>query len=329
MNTCRAYFHDLGRTLLHGWNDFWFTPSDPATLCLMRILTGLMLCYTHLVWSVDLVGFFGPDGLLTSDFVRQMHEGSPWAWSHLHRFHSTGALWILHSLALLILVLFTIGFATRCTAWLAFLITVSYAHRAEGALFGLDQINGFLALYLAIGPSGARYSWDAWWRGRGQRRGSAEFDPSVGANIALRLTQTHMCIVYLFAGLGKLLGPSWWAGIALWGAFANYEYQTWDMTWLARHPLLVNLMTQTILVWEVSYSALIWPRLTRPLVLALAVPLHLGIAICMGMTTFGLVMLIGNMAFISPDAIRYLLRSLGLTHEGTTGVQKAGHQLVA
>jgi hypothetical protein len=43
--------------------------------------------------------------------------------------------------------------------------------------------------------------------------------------------------------------------------------------------------------------------------LALAVPLHLGIAVCMGMITFGLVMLIANLAFVSPSLIRTLLNS--------------------
>jgi hypothetical protein len=124
------------------------------------------------------------------------------------------------------------------------------------------------------------------------------------ANVAVRLIQLHMCVVYLFAGLGKLLGQTWWAGTALWGAFANYEYQTWDMTWLGWHPLIVNLLTCTVLVWEISYCVLVWPRLLRPLVLALAVPLHLGIAVCMGMMTFGLVMLVGNLAFVSPAVVR-------------------------
>jgi hypothetical protein len=81
-----------------------------------------------------------------------------------------------------------------------------------------------------------------------------------------------------------------------------------DMTWLAKGgELPVNLMTHVTVVWELTYIVLIWPRLTRPIMLALAVPLHLGIAFCMGMMTFGLAMLIGNLAFVSPWVIRALL----------------------
>jgi hypothetical protein len=120
-----------------------------------------------------------------------------------------------------------------------------------------------------------------------------------------------MCIVYLFAGFGKLLGETWWLGTAMWGALANYEYQTLDVTWLGAWPLVINALTHLVVVWEVSYSVLVWPRLTRPLVLALAVPLHLGIAFCMGMITFGLVMLIGNLAFVSPQVVRRFLSWIG------------------
>jgi hypothetical protein len=299
----RDYLAELYHSTIAGWNRFWFTPADPATLGVLRILTGAMLVYTHVVWSVQLAGFFGADGYLSVSFARQMH-GTPFAWSHLYGIQSTGGLWTVHVLALLILVAFSCGLYTRWTSILAFLITVSYSHRAVGALFGLDQINGFLALYLAVGPSGDAYSVDNWRRRWQGRAGGA---PTVLANLATRLIQCHMCVVYLFAGLGKLLGPSWWAGTALWGAFANLEYQTLDMTWVAGHPLLVNSITHLILFWEISYVALIWPRLTRPLMLALAVPLHLGIAVCMGMITFGLIMLVGNLAFVPPELVRRLL----------------------
>ena len=129
----------------------------------------------------------------------------------------------------------------------------------------------------------------------------------VEANIAIRLIQLHMCLIYAYAGWGKMLGPTYWNGSAIWGAFGNYEYQTIDMTWLAWHPILVNILTHATVCWEISYPALAWPRPTRGLVVALSVPLHLGIAFCMGMITFGLIMIVGNLAFVSPQLVRALL----------------------
>ena len=73
------------------------------------------------------------------------------------------------------------------------------------------------------------------------------------------------------------------------------------------HPLLINALTLGTLFWEVSYAALIWPRLTRPLVLAVAVFVHLGIGLTMGMMEFGIAMLIANMAFLPPHLNTFLI----------------------
>jgi hypothetical protein len=187
-------------------------------------------------------------------------------------------------------------------AVLGYICAVSYANRiTPGAYFGLDTINCFLALYLTLGPCGSRYSVDRLWR---LRRGAPDrIAPSVSTNVAIRLIQVHMCVVYLFSGIAKLRGSEWWGGWAAWWSFANLEYQTLDMTWLADHPYLINFMSQLTVFWELSYCALIWPRLTRPWMLFLAVVMHGGIIFALGMPTFGLVMLIGNLAFISPQTV--------------------------
>jgi hypothetical protein len=75
------------------------------------------------------------------------------------------------------------------------------------------------------------------------------------------------------------------------------------MTWLANHPWLINFLTHATVFWEIFYCALVWPRLTRPWMLLGAVAVHGGIVVAYGMPTFGLVMLIGNVAFISPETI--------------------------
>ena len=301
-----AYFRELYAGIRDGWNRFFFTPTDPATLGLIRIFAGSMLFYTHLVWSIDLTGFMGDEGRFSEDLVNRMHQGSSFAWSYLPLFDGNpGMLWLIHIVALVILLMFTLGLYARVTSILAFIIAISYAHRAPGALFGLDQVNVMLAMYLMLGGAGEAYSLDRYLE---KHRFPNRKLPttSTAANVSIRLIQLHMCIIYLFAGTGKLFGNMWWEGTAMWGAVANSEYQSLDMTWLAHSPLLVSLLTQISMAWELTYSVLVWPRLTRPLVIFMAIPLHLGIAVCMGMITFGLAMLIANMAFISPLVIREL-----------------------
>jgi hypothetical protein len=225
-------------------------------------------------------------------------------WTHFHWVQNYPKLmWTFHIVALIVFFLLTIGLFSRTMALLGYLFAVSYANRiTPGAFFGLDKINCMLALYLIVGPCGARYSVDRLWRMK--RGGPTEVPPSVTANLAIRLIQVHMCIIYLFSGIGKLHGEQWVMGEASWLSFAMLEYQSMDMTWLAKWPKLLNFMTHVTVFWELTYCAFVWPRLTRPWVLLMAVVVHGGIILFLGMPTFGLVMLIGNLAFVSPKTIR-------------------------
>jgi len=302
-----ATIADWFRTVGSGWNDFWFAATDPALLSLIRIFTGTMLFYTHLVWSLDLTSFFGPNAWISLPVLRWIHEfeGSRFVWSHFFLIETPWLLWVVHILALIVLLMFTLGLFSRTTAVLAWLIAVSYLNRISLAEFGLDRINIMLAMYVMLGPCGARYSLDRW---LARRRGKGdEVRESSFATLAVRLIQVHMCVIYFFAGARKLLGGAWWDGSAMWQAVANLEYQSLDMTWLANWPLLTTLLTNLTVFFELTYPALIWPRISRPIMLTLAVFLHLGIIVALGMPTFGLAMLIGNAAFLSPTLVRGLL----------------------
>ncbi len=78
---------------------------------------------------------------------------------------------------------------------------------APGHLFGLDQINMLLSMYLMVGPSGAAYSLDRRLKSRRLGAPLPPAEPSMAANIAVRLIQLHLCVIYLYAGMGKLMGP--------------------------------------------------------------------------------------------------------------------------
>lgn len=302
-----GYLRDSARALGESWDGFWFARADPTLLGVLRILTGLMLVYTHAVWGLVLPEFFGRDGWLSPRLVGMLQEGG-YTYSFWWLIGEDG-LWPAYAASMIVLALFTVGLWTRVTSVLALFVTISYAYRVPAATFGLDQINAMLTLYLAIGPSGAALSIDRW---RAVRRGLAPADrpePSAAANLALRLTSVHMCVIYFFAGMSKLQGEAWWNGEAMWRAFANYEYQSMDMTWMAWHPRLLELATHVSVLWELTFWALVWRPRIKPLVLAGAVILHVGIGACLGMWTFGLIMLVGNASFLPTEAVGNLVHA--------------------
>jgi hypothetical protein len=244
---------DWGAAVYGQWDRFWFAPQQPHTLALIRISGGAMLLYTHAVWSLGLSDFLGSHSWLSPATVGLMTkppDGPSYAWSYLFHVQSPALLWLLHLGALVVFAMLTMGLYTRVVSVLAFVITLAYCHRLNGALFGLDQVNALIATYLMLGPAGAVWSVDRW---LASRRGRLEPPrPSVGANIAIRLMQIHMCVIYMFGGIGKMRGDLWWDGSALWYAFALKDYQSVDMTWTVHFREVLALLTHLTLFWEVS-----------------------------------------------------------------------------
>lgn len=289
------------------WDRFWFQARDPYSLAIMRILAGGMLLYSHLVWGMQLQAFFGSAGWNNAGIVQTMQSDSyalsfwwyvPDAW-----------LMPVHVVCCLVLAMFFLGAFTRVTSVLAWLIAVSYAHRAMLANFGLDQILSVLILYLTLAPCGQYLSIDAW-RRRWSSGQANKVSPSVMANVACRLVQCHLCVMYLFAGLSKLQGISWWNGDAVWETLANYEYQSLDMTFLAAIPFVTHLATHATVAWEISFSALVWNRYLRPFVILIGTSMHLGIGMFLGMWTFGLTMMFGYVTFIPSHRLRYFVHGI-------------------
>lgn len=213
------------------------------------------------------------------------------------------ALWTLHVLSLVAFLLLMVGWFSRVAAVVSFVAALNYALQVSpGAFFGLDKINCLLATYVMLGPCGARYSVDRLLR---RRRGEQDDPPAAwNATFALRLIQLHLCVVYLFSGLGKLQGSSWWDGSATWFTVANLEYRTLDMTWLAGHLWLAELLTHATVFWELFYCCLIWSAFARPWMLLIAVNVHGFIGLAMGMPEFAAAMLVANAAFLPVGFVR-------------------------
>jgi hypothetical protein len=295
---CRQWLISWGQA----WNSFWFTASDPLPLAVLRIATGVLAAWASVVWLLDAESFFGEYGWQAPWNVWRMND-QPWQWSWYFAWRSPTALLLFGWITLLSAVFMTVGLATPLAVIVTWAGLTAAANRAALNVFGFDDVLGLLLVPLAIGPSGSRLSIDG--RLFPDIRGAIT-RPSPRATVAIRLIQVHLCVLYFFSGCGKMLGASWWEGTALWGAVANVQYRTIDLTWLAGHPLLVNALTLGTLFWEVAYAALIWPRLTRPLFLTMAVAVHLGIGLAMGMMEFGLAMIVANLAFVPATALTWL-----------------------
>ena len=197
-------------------------------------------------------------------------------------FHMTDPteMMLLQGAILLVTFFFFIGLCTRLTSVLTWFAFVGFAHRNPYMLFGVDVMTNIMLLYLMIGPSGAALSVDRLIARR--LRSSATPgakpqavaslpEPTVSANLAVRLVQVHLCIIYFIAGVSKLMGPTWWNGTAVWGTIAHYEYAPMQyeiynvlLRFLAHNELVFHtflfLGTYFTLAFEIGYAFLIWNR---------------------------------------------------------------------
>ena len=255
LNEAAGYLGDLRRATLRGWNAFFFSAADPTSLGLIRIAVGLWpsgACWSS-GWTCRTISArrAGPTP------ARSARSSGRWpgrsgSWCPMGGCGRSGAsAWrSWRSLPS--------GLFSRVTAVLCWVIVVSTVRRVPIALYGFDQVLSTLTLYLAVtGASGQAVSLDRFlrrWRqaraaaGRVIKRAGAAGrrvtpdEPgrpvaTVSANLALRLIQLHLVVIYGMAGLAKLQGPSWWNGTAIWKTMATGEFVVLDFTALAAWPL--------------------------------------------------------------------------------------------
>ena len=241
-----------------------------------------------------------------------------------------------HAVALVIMVLFTLGLFTRVTSVLTWLAAVSYIHRTQQVLFGMDTMMNILLFYLMIGNSGAALSLD---RLRAKKRAIQaslarcgkideatqaylERPPlSVMSGFTLRLLQVHFCFIYMASGLSKLKGPAWWNTTAYWDTLANPEFTMIHYHWyesllrwtVSHRPLYAALAAGGVaftFICEIGLPFLVWTR-ARPYIVICGLFLHAGIAVFMGLWIFSLLMMTLLLAYLPAPPIRDYLFSNG------------------
>ncbi len=308
------------------WNRFWFTATDPVSLGWIRLLTGLVALYLLLTLSFDLNRFFGPDGYLPLRTSVDWYEwfidtgGEPMLkYSYLSYLQTPAQLAAAHWVGIGIVLLFTAGVMTHVTSVLSLVVMLTYFHRAPMITAQVEPIIAMLMFYLCLGPAGAAVSVDAWLQER-KRRADLKLKPEEAlavqprwsATVVLRLIQIHLCAFYLMGFIAKISGGAvgnvWLRGEAMWWVITEPDMPLVDFTWIGRFPVLIDVWTFAVLLFEFSFPLLVWNRLLRPVMLAISVPMWISLGLASGLMTYALAMLIGGLAFADPQWLRACTR---------------------
>jgi hypothetical protein len=313
-NAITQYVDKLAATFGAAWNRFWFTPGDPLTVCVLRIVAGTAALFYVATFSFDLIDWFGPTGWLPVETVQRVMETSPgegaaYQPSYFNRIQSPALLWTVHAIGIVITALFALGLFTRVTAVLSLVVVLSYIHRAPLIAAHFEPVVAMMIFYLCFTPCGRYLSLD-------RRLGPARPAPldegledrSWTANAGLRLIQINVAGLYLMMGLAKLGSTTWWEGGAMWWLMAQSQSRLVDLTFLRgnRFLYLINAWTHAVVLFELCYGVLIWNRLARPLLIAVSVVMWTLTALVTGLVPYCLLMIATGAAFVPAEIWRLL-----------------------
>lgn len=277
------------RSLSQKWLNFWFHSNQPLAFKTFRQSFALLALLAYSVRSLDLFFYFSDDGILPLDAVQKIFSMQART-SLFFYFTSQSALVILNGLFLLSLLALFLGIWPNLAALLAYILHVSFIHRNLPQSYGFDFISTFFFFYLIAADTRASSRPNNWRSGL--------------SSVAMRLIQIQFAVIYFYAGLDKVRGPSWWSGEALWTVLANWQLARGDFSVLAQFPLVIVFLTYSTLLWEIYFPVLVWIKPLRHWVLLFGVLLHLGIALGLGLGFFGFLMIVGYLVFLEDSTIQ-------------------------
>lgn len=281
------------RRAWQAWDRFFFKPDTARVLGLYRIVFGLIVLYCFALLAKHVTMFFSDEGLLTSAASAQVLEPSVFA---LFRwFHRP---WEVRAALLAVFVsaaFFTVGFHTRASTVVLFVLVVSFHDRNIYVLQGGDTVIRTMLFFFLFAPAGAAFSVDSLRRRLGTPGdGPAELRVAPWAQ---RMMQIQVAIIYFIAAYGKMQGERYRDGSAMYYMLGRLDIHRSGLEQLMNYPAVYGAMTVAAIAMEVPLPFLLWFRATRPYASLLGVALHAWIMVFMVIPVFGIAMLTSYIAF--------------------------------
>lgn len=198
--------------------------EDPRSICVFRILLGLLLLANVLALWPHADYLYAPHGVLPADphCGQGLRRISAMCWVR----DSTGPDLVFAAFALSC-ALFTLGAWTRITKWATAYLFLSITLRNPLPLAGEQVLGNFLFL-LCLSRCGAAYSLDRWWR---SRRQSSSQGPVAVPAWPRHLMILQLCLAYGVAGWAKT-GATYVEGTSLYYVLANDRWFRFEPWWL-------------------------------------------------------------------------------------------------
>jgi antimicrobial peptide system SdpB family protein len=263
---------------------------------LRTALAGIMFAYY--VWHLSIAELLvGPDGQLDYHAYIASNVDPPWG---LYAFSaSMQFIAVLYCLSLTVALAYALGFCPRITCWLFAATTYSAQQRASLSTdAGLSLI--VLLSFLLCFADSSQYFTVSRNRAVTRWRALATLD-TLAHNSARFLMRWQVCMVYLWSTFYKISTPEWRAGTAMY-YILRLEHYAWMPAlsqMLSSNSLTVSALTYGTIAVQSVFPVLIWNERAKPFALALALMLHGGIIVIMGLISFSMTMICADLSLLS------------------------------
>jgi hypothetical protein len=262
---------------------------------------------------------WGPGSPLTPALSRELLDRTGW-FSALDFSDNPIYFEACYGCALVVCVLFTLGWRTRMLSIVFALVVTSFYARSILMTDGGDNLITLMSIYLVCTACGRRWSLDsrrARLRGPDRRRGrlvarlaareiARQFNVArqvlvtVLHNCGMVIIGAQICILYATAGLYKVQGNDWVHGTALHYVLNLNLFQPWPALSAVAdsHPMMITVAGYLTVLIQVAFPFALFGRL-KYVVLAMLLGMHLSIAVLMGLPLFSGSMVIADAVFLS------------------------------
>ncbi|HBR14049.1 MAG TPA: Vitamin K-dependent gamma-carboxylase [Candidatus Omnitrophica bacterium] len=287
--------------LLAWWNRFWFEPRPTYVLGVFRTALGILVLSILLCSFPNWERFYGPHGLYPFAELNGIEKLNLFAISLEPWF-----LWGIYGIGILASITFILGFQTRISTIILFIVYASMTHRNFFLVNGQDQIIKMLLFLSSFAPLGDCLSLDRWLKTQGKNLKERLLNPIPREPWATRLMQLSVLNVYILSQPFKIIeDPAWRDGSAMYLVALSERWFHFSHITLFQNETLSILLTYSSLLIEMTFPILVWFNKTRPYSLIAMACLHLTgmIILSPAILFFQLSMVIALILFIHPHTI--------------------------
>ncbi len=277
------------------WDRFWFKPIDARQYAALRIAFGGLT----VIYFVQLLPYveaqFSGLGWLGDTQQIAIQNGGSWSFFFLRADgHAATLAYAIVISGIITAFLMMIGWQSRLTTCITWLVWVSLWNRNPLLLDGDDAVLKMMCFYLMLSPCGNCWSIDAFLHSK----------PQTIAIWPLRLVQFQIALIYFVSGWVKFDSPEWLDGTILQYVLIHPQYSRWDGWGIIGYPIITGLLAGFVGLirwWELLFPVLLLNTYTRKVSILLGILFHIGLLLTMNLRWFAVIMLMLYMSLIQND----------------------------